>query len=236
MPAEIPLDLPIYFEGSSVPNDPEGGARIGSALTDTLGFPLDATLDHCPAGLERLLHQFKGKPRLEAFICVFLDQVQLAENAFWDLFILRTLDQSEGAQLNGLGRIVGEARQDRTDSVFRRFIRVRILVNRSSGKLEELYGIVSAALDGAVARIQEHYPASEIVHVDSTLGDLPPESLYRILFQAKAGGVKLFLISSYSEEAATFIWDTDPPGTDNGTGWGSTTNGTWGGDWASIIG
>lgn len=195
----------------------------------------EANLAHCAEGLSHLLHQFKGKPRLEAMVCVFLDQIQELENAFWALYTERTLEEAEGVQLDGLGAIVGEAREDRTDAVYRRFIQVRILVNRSNGKLEELYQIIQAALDTPTVQIQEHYPASEIVHVSSLLGDLSAEDLFRILAAAKAGAVRLFLGYVFSDTAATFTWGLDA-GPDNATGWGSTTDASWGGDWASIIG
>lgn len=233
-------ELEYTLEGpSSLEEPPETaeGLPIGSGLTGPDGAALAAKLDHCPEGLTRFLEVFKDKPRLETFLCIFLDQVQLAENALYELFTERTLDVAVGVQLDGLGDIVGQGRQDQTDGVYRRFIRVRILVNRSDGKLEQLYEIVILAMgNDPVVRIHEHYPAGMVVHVDTPLEDLTGLELFGILHDAKGGGVRLFLVHTYSPSDETFTWSMGDTAQDNGTGWGSTTNGAWGGDWASIIG
>ncbi|MCK4718299.1 MAG: hypothetical protein KAT70_06485, partial [Thermoplasmata archaeon] len=219
------------------PAPSEGGDRVGSGLADALGVAAtNQNLDHCADGLSKLLAVFTDKPRLDALICSFLDQTQDLETALWALFTERTLDASVGVQLDGLGAIVGEPRKARTDDVYRQSIRVRVLVNRSNGQVEELYTIVISALGSATeVRIRDRYPAALDVNVDSSLGFITPEDLLSILLESKGAGISLTLIYTYSDENSTFTFDTQPPGSDLSLGFGSTTNATWGGDLASVL-
>lgn len=209
---------------------------VGSGLTDATGAADGQNLAHCDDGLSKLLAVFKDKPRLESMICAFLDQAQEAENAMWELFTERVLNVAEGVQLDGLGDIVGEPRKGRTDDVFRQFIRVRIKVNRSNGKLGELYEILLLALgEAAIIRIRDRYPAGMDVNIDSDIGSLDPADLLDILLDAKGAAIALRLIYSYSDSDETFTFDTVPGSSDNATGFGSTTNGAWGGDLGSVL-
>ena len=79
--------------------------------------------DHCADGLELLLSQFQNKPRLAGVLCALLESVQEAEDAAWQLLTERDLDSAVGAQLDQLGRLVGEERQGRTDDQYRPFVR-----------------------------------------------------------------------------------------------------------------
>ena len=64
-------------------------------------------VDHCADGLERLLQQFKDRPRIAALLCAFVRQVQELEDAAWQLLTERHVDAAIGVQLDALGRIVG---------------------------------------------------------------------------------------------------------------------------------
>ena len=220
--------------------EPQGGDRIGSGLTDSAGSPAGKVEDHVSEGLDFLLEQFKTKPRVEAFLSVLLDQVQDLENVLWDLYTKRTLDDSEGVQLDGLGDIVGEERANRTDAVYRRFIRVRILVNHSNGQPEELYAIGLLALEGTpdpVLRIWEQQPKSITINldVDITGRDITAAQMTTLFRQAKDAGVKLAFV--YQVDPDTFTWgDSNNLGTSATTGWGDVPGGPYadGGHWASV--
>ena len=162
--------------------------------------------DHCADGLELLLTQFQNKPRLAGVLCAFLESVQEVEDAAWQLLTERDLDSAVGAQLDQLGRLVGEERQGRTDDQYRPFVRARILINRSNGLGEELLTILRVVLGpGVELRLREEYPAAFTVVV-SELGALTPDTLIRLLKQAKAAGVRVLLEYSLvpPEEAFTF--------------------------------
>lgn len=191
--------------------------------------------DHCADGLELLLEQFKDKPRLAGVLCAFLEQVQEVEDATWQLLTERDLDTAVGAQLDMLGRLVGEERRGRTDDQYRPFVRARILINRSNGLPEEILTILRVVLGAGVGlRLREDFPAAFTVIV-SELGTLTPDTLIRLLQQAKAAGVRVLL--EYSavppEEAFTFA-SASAVELDVARGFGSTLDASVGGAFAGV--
>lgn len=222
--------------------EPQGGDRAGSGLTDAEGNPTGHVLDHADRGVDFLLAQFKDKPRIEAFLRVLLAQVQDLEDALWDLYTLRTLDTAEGVQLDGLGDIVGEPRAARTDTVYRRFIRVRILVNLSNGLAEELYAIGLLALAGSpspILKIWEHFPKAMTMELLTSIyaADVTAEQMMGLFRQAKDGGTKLRFVFATSAAASGFIWGDSSLGlvADTARGWGSYGSALLGGFWPSAV-
>lgn len=235
------VDAEYTLAGGTAP-EPEpttgAGSAIGSGLTDPAGAALGMVEDHCAEAIARLLHQFHGKTRLENLVCVFGDQVQAAEVAFWELFTERTLAAAVDAQLDGIGDIVGEPRKGRTDAVYRTAIRVKILANRSDGKVETLYLIVLTALGaGTVVTIDESDMALHVV-IDTAMVDFTAAEMFYFLRLAKMDGVRLEMTYTFSDpgEGFTFDDDTTPGPEDNAQGFGSTTDASWGGELSSAIG
>lgn len=229
------------METASTASSSAGPRRVGSDLTDADGAPSGQITDHEQQAHDNLIHYFRNKPRLRAVLGSWAEQVQELETVFWYLLTRRGLSDAEGVWLEVLGDIVGEPRRDRTDGAYRAAIRVRILVNRSNGKLPELIKIAGLMLgEGADVQVSEHYPASILVRVHSDPGEVLGVDLARALRQAKAGGVKLDLIFP-TDAARTFRWGTTP--TSAGltvdaapdTGWGSTTSAAKGGRWATVL-
>lgn len=207
-----------------------GGVLIGSALEGETGLTTVAE-DHCAEGKVRLLFRYRNKPRLEAVLCTLTDQLSELEVAARDVWVGRQLDTAVGVQLDGIGDIVGEPRKGRTDEVYRIFLRVRILVNRSDGKVEQLYAILVQAFGAVPMAITEHYPASLQVVLYEAIGDVLPGDFVMYLRQAKGGGVRLEF--SYTVEALTdtLIWNSS----ESDQAWGSTADPDLGGVWAGVM-
>jgi hypothetical protein len=154
---------------------------------------------HCAAGLALLIAQYQDSPRLQALICSYLDQVQAAETGTVAVYERGLdLDTAVGAQLDIIGRLVRESRDGRADLEYRRALAVRVLVNRSQGRHEDLIAIVRLfeALDdepGAVVRVQSVQPAAVEVRLDSTPVN-GPRAVDKRLRRAKAAGVRLTTI------------------------------------------
>lgn len=94
----------------------------------------------------RLYKQFRNQPRFIAFADLVARQAQDVEDAFQSLLTMPSIDDSEGEQLRIIGRRVGQANLGWTDALYRRFLKTRILINRSAGTTEQLYGIMIQAL------------------------------------------------------------------------------------------
>jgi hypothetical protein len=198
--------------------------------------PLRRVEDHCADGLALLLEQFKDKPRLAAVLCAFLQQIQELDAAAWQLLTERSIDAGVGAQLDVIGRIVGEPREGRSDTDYRPFLRARILVNRSSGLTEEILTIVRVVLGDVPIALREEFPAAFTVRVADALA-ISPSTLISLLQQAKAAGVRVLLEYSLvpDERAFTFAPGSLPE-LDPARGFGSALDPSVGGALAGVAG
>lgn len=153
-------------------------------------------LDHVADGLALLIPEYQETPRWQAWIASFLAQIQELETAAFDLWeIPLNLELATAAQLDLIGRIVREDRNARSDDDYRRALRVRVLVNRSQGRREELIAIVRLFEDadsesGSYVRIGELNPARMEIRIVRTPVNDPAETRKR-LRRAKAAGVAL---------------------------------------------
>jgi hypothetical protein len=236
MPLDLPADIPLDFGEPSERNPEAGGAPIGTYLTDTQGDPVGQILDYSAEGNDRLIEEYKKKPFIEALNSAVLDELTELEKVFWDLYVLRSLDTAEGVQLDGLGDIVGEPRGNKDEETYRRFIRIRVLVNNSDGKIEQLYSILRGLLgEGFIADIQDSFPAGIVVYVGSPLDPLTPEDVNRLLRKAKGGGIRLDFVYSDLDETDMFLWsdDDDTPDTGGFHGWGDSLDLSYGGAYAN---
>ena len=97
-------------------------------------------------GVLRLAPPFWGKPRIASILVAILWEVERVERALFDVLTKRRLANATDAQLETLGRLVGEARYGRTDDAYRVAIRGRILANRSRGVLPDLVTLIRLML------------------------------------------------------------------------------------------
>lgn len=221
---------------------------IAVAPTPTTDDPrpdgsLTRVVSHCDEGRALLVSQYQDKPRLAALLCAVLDAVQVVDDAAFDVYSeLWDLEAAEGVQLEVLGRIVGEERRGKTDDRYRDALRVRILVSRSSGRMDELIEIVRridryADEPTATVVVTEHYPAALVVEGRRTLVNDPAE-IARFLRAARAGGVRLDYVYQVGAPGTAFRWaltGSETSATSSTTeGWGSTTD-TIGGQWAGMV-
>jgi hypothetical protein len=138
------------------------------------------------------------------------EQVQEIEDANWAHHNAFDVDTAVGEQLDFLGKQVGERRDDRTDDAYRAAVRVRILVNLSNGRLEELIAIALGISPTAVLVVRELYPATVSIEPD-TLGSATLQQAYRLLKKAKPAGVRL-LLSGAGDVASLGAVDGSPVG------------------------
>lgn len=167
-------------------------------------------------GIASLVEQFRNKVNLEALVGIFAKQAQDLENVNFELIDDRTLDASVGPQLEGIGSIVGENRDGRTDAIYREAIRVKIKINKSSGLAEEIIEIVALMADsGTSIEIEELFP-SDPAHFEITLTpDITADGfrISRAIFQSRPVGVRHILLW---EPADALQFDSESLGFDLG--------------------
>lgn len=157
--------------------------------------------DHVAQMKALLLEQFKNSRVIQNIDNTTLDfmmksyglEIQEIEDMLVELRTERYLANSEGAQLDGMGSIVGESRNGRVDDEYRIAIQVKALLNRSDGTIEQVVEIMDLAsgelpTSGHYVDITEAYPACLVA---STIAPVTtePRIMKATLGKARAGGV-----------------------------------------------
>lgn len=166
---------------------------------------LELDEDHAEEAEALLPHQFKDADNLKAILGALTAQVQAAENMIFNLWQSRWLDNAAGAQLDGLGAIVGVDREGLEDDAYRIMIRVQILVNASSGTFDQILAIFEHLDPDNTYVIEEMFPAgfqiSALLPFDAPVSEA---RMGRLLGDAKAAGVEAQLVYQTQENAFRF--------------------------------
>lgn len=152
--------------------------------------PVAQITDHAARAVARLRGQFDKSPHIQALTEIIGDEIQLAENLLYALLIGRRVDTAIGDPLNQIGAVVGVARLGRTDTEYRRIIKVAILARRSDGGAEQIIDIASQLAGATVQYIQEGEARFRLSYVsdEALAGDYLDEAL-RLIGMAVSGGV-----------------------------------------------
>jgi len=188
---------------------PAGPAPSGSGSDET-----GLITDHQERAVNRLAQQYR-KPKLEDLLRSLVKPAQAIENTLWDVISQRFLDDAIGAQLDMLGKLVGQPRLGYDDDNYRRLIRAKIIVNRSNGNIPDLLSVVVAVVnDGAADIIVEpQYPACIVFRINNVAVAADVADLViALLRKAAAGGVRVIFESTEHSEATTFSFFEDPTG------------------------
>lgn len=164
--------------------------------------------NHVEEALANLLSQFKNKETFAKVLTSYIAQVQDLEDAAFEVYFGRMIDNAVGVQLDGIGTIVGEERNGKDDDAYRTALRVRILINLSEGTPEDIIAIL-ATLTGGTIKIREYYPAAYIAELTDTItpGSFDAALIAIYMRQGTCAGVKAHFVY-YPEDA--FRYDSGP--------------------------
>ncbi len=170
---------------------PLNAGLVGTFGYHEFGDPDEGVIrDYATRIVKLLVEQYELSSGMRESIQAFADEVQQLEDAGQDVLFNRSLSNAVGVQLDGIGEIVGETRQGRTDDEYRAGIRFRIFINKSSGEIETLGLFVIYLTGGTFAQIIEHYPAKvEIIFNAITI----PANMHQLVNDVAAGGVGILL-------------------------------------------
>ncbi len=158
--------------------------------------------NYVQTALSQLLTQYQGRPRIAGFYTAFADQAQELENAIFSLDAGRqiwngTTTPAVGAQLDGIGEIVGIARNGLSDQEYTLLLFGKISENFSDDTIASIINVTLYVFGAVQILIQEIYPAGIYV---VALGATTPTSLFNLvstLIQNSAGaGIKVVLAQS----------------------------------------
>lgn len=162
--------------------------------------------NHIGTGKALLIEQFKDRKNIEGMLSAYLRQIQILENTFWDIINSRLLNTAVGNQLDGLGDLVGEGRLGRNDTDYREAVRLRVRVNRSQGRAEDVMQVanLAAAAVGGMAEYQEMFPAVWVVTLFSVSS---PSVIARMLQSTKSAATGGYLVFTDVDAAHMFTFD-----------------------------
>lgn len=181
-------------------------------------------LTHVADAIKRLLWQFRDKPNIKAVVESYAIQIQELEVVFIALLVERYLSTAVGAQLDGIGGIVGETRQNRNDTDYRVGIQGRILRNKANSRIEDLLTLFGFLLESHIFELTEGPgPASFYFRIDGVLNpitDPSPEVLKAQLSDARGAGIGASMFYSEYPDSESFLLSS------SSSLEASTTNGT----------
>lgn len=122
-------------------------------------------IDVLTSGMGKLLYQWKDSPNLQALMRALLLQLKDVETTFYQLLNQRGIYTAFGAQLDVLGKLVGETRNGRDDETFRQAILGGISVNRASGTINDVKYTAKIISNSSFAALFEHYPLATYIFV-----------------------------------------------------------------------
>ena len=141
----------------------------------------------------------------------FIDQVQELETVFDNLMRQRGIlddgsgNQAEGEQLDGLGRIVGLAREPgQDDATYRDFLFIQVTRNRSSGEADRLIEILAGLTGATEVELVEYFPGLVIMTFAGTV--VNESRLSSIMDSLAAAGVRLNLVHAPPPIADVFAF------------------------------
>jgi len=124
------------------------------------------------------------------------------ENALFEIYTAFVLPGATGAQLDIIGSRVGQKREGLSDADYKKTIRARVLVNRSTGSFRDVKKITLAFSD--YVRIES---GGGVAFIDVRELPLATSQLaYRFLLQAIEATVRLHLFYLTSPETQSFTF------------------------------
>jgi hypothetical protein len=195
-------------------------------------------LNHISEALARLLTQFQGQPAMAKTLESYLVQVQELEGVIYSLMADRYIDSAVGAQLDGIGTVVGEPRAGRTDIDYRIAIKGRIRSNRASSRVEDILALFVLLLPTSTFVLTQDPAAAFVIQVSQALGGSAPspDVMDAQLQRAKGGGVRAHLHYGLVEPAERFTYASGDVLVSSTTqGYGDDTPQTTGGRYTDLF-
>lgn len=139
--------------------------------------------DHIARAKNRLIEQYKGKPKVEGVVEALVKPFQDIEDVLQQLKTERWIDTAIGVQLDKIGEIVGAEREiEQNDDDYRLLIKAKIIMNLNQGTPEEVIAAAKFFIGAAFIWYLEVYPAAVDIFSSTVI---PEENRPKIRAQLK---------------------------------------------------
>lgn len=184
--------------------------------------------------LARLTDMYRDKPNMRALVELFAERFAAEEAVDVELYSRQWLDDATGDLLDALGEIVGEARAGRGDELYKLWIRARIYINRSNGRIADSYFLVRLIAPDASVHYTPQYPAGYRITVAGTTVDAL--ELLKLLKAVKPAGVRMNLFYSPADVTNVFTFASGSTmESSNSKGFGSVAHPGQGGKLRTVL-
>lgn len=160
------------------------------------------------AAWDRLVEQFKNQPAIRALVDSLVAPVQPVADTVAALLLQQSVDLAVGAQLDVIGKKIGQPRDGLVDATYRRYLRARIATNRSNGTHEDaiaIVGLVLGADSGGLPRLKAENFATLYVDLFGVVpDDATTTALISFLRAAVAAGIRVLLHVFEADPSITF--------------------------------
>ena len=194
--------------------------------------------DYVARARARVLHQYKEKPSLVAFIGELALTVQAIETALFDVIEQTTIGTSTGAWLDRLGDLVGEERGGEGDVLYRRYILARVQANTSEGTFEDIIAVITAWWGSAfpVLILTEPGRGNILVNLDSPdVDQARVDRLVKLLRDTRSAAVGGQVLYQFQASTKIFQFSSDATlQSDSNKGFGNSSNPATGGAFRGV--
>ena len=153
--------------------------------------------------VDKILSQFEDSPIIKSIIESMLLECDAVEDMFHQLLDERMLLIAIGSQLDVIGSLVGEARDNRLDEEYRQAIFTRIAINTSTATINDLLDISKIYSGSNRSRLWEHPSASAQYSVFVNQATNTPGLLDTFETASPAGVSLVHIFYSNSDDALT---------------------------------
>lgn len=143
--------------------------------------------DRVNRALDLLIEQDRDKQNIRDYLSSLIAEMQVLEDVFKDLYLLRAIETAAGTQLDGIGQILVLNRDGRLDEEYRSALQFKAFLNQSKGEPETLISALKVFTKSTKVAVWEIFPATCYGWFD---GDNIPDNLDEQMDNLCAGGVK----------------------------------------------
>ncbi len=155
-----------------------------------MSFTVDYVADWQQRLQDRIYEQYSELPVIQALSDIFAVQFQALEDSGQSLFTITSIDDSEGVNLDVIGRVVKQLRLGFDDATYRLLLKARVRANKSSGTPEDIYSVFMALIGPGTSMI--YIPggnAGFVLRINTVIDSVMAQIGAGFLFDAKMGGV-----------------------------------------------
>lgn len=184
--------------------------------------------NHIQRAISLLAAQFQetkaddSPTNLQKLLQALVASAQDIEDVNWELYSERWLTTAIGAQLDGIGQILGLPRNlGESDESYRERLLFQSFINRSTGTPEEIIFVLSTLTQATQVNYYELYPAAFQLYTNGSVFPNPPSDLVEVIKQISPAGVNYAPIifnfgvaipSIFGSEPVNVLLGVTPPG------------------------